>query len=97
MPTVRVKLDLEKPLELSEEAKARYDAMRDEDIDFSDIPELDERFTTEIDPDTLEPKPVVTIQVDEDVIAWFKREDPKGYALRMAEVLHAYVRAKEKV
>ncbi|NKX44970.1 BrnA antitoxin family protein [Roseibacterium sp. KMU-115] len=38
------------------------------------------------------PKPTVTMRLDEDVIAYFKREDPKGYTRRMAAVLSAFAR-----
>jgi uncharacterized protein (DUF4415 family) len=95
MGTVRFKRDPSNPPKLSDETKARLDAMRDEDIDFSDIPELDERFLTELDPMTRRPKPTVTMRLDEDVVDWFKRDDPKGYTGRMAAVLTAYVRARK--
>ena len=44
--TVTYKVDLNKPPVLSEEQKARLEALDkrpDSEIDFSDIPELDER------------------------------------------------------
>ena len=47
--TVTYKVDLNKPPVLSEEQKARLEALdkrADSEIDFSDIPELDERFWT---------------------------------------------------
>ena len=45
--TVTYKVDLNKPPVLSEEQKARLEALDkrpDSEIDFSDIPELDESF-----------------------------------------------------
>lgn len=37
-------------------------------------------------------KPTVTMRLDEEVIAYFKREDPKGYTRRMASVLTAFAK-----
>ncbi|WP_349370804.1 hypothetical protein [Salinarimonas sp.] len=54
MGTVRYALEPENPPKLSDETKARLDAMRDEDIAFNDIPELDPAHLRE-----LEPRPVV--------------------------------------
>ena len=39
-------------------------------------------------------RPNVSLRVDDDVLAYFKGDDPKGYTARMAAVLRAYVRAK---
>ncbi|WP_372424266.1 BrnA antitoxin family protein [Salinarimonas chemoclinalis] len=96
MPTVRFILDPNRLPEVSDETAARWDALADEDIDFSDAPELDPAFWREVEPHTPGPKPTVTMRVDPEVVAHFKKEDPKGYTRRMAEVLGSYVRAKAK-
>jgi len=92
---VKFKLDPDNPPVLSEEAKRRYDAMRDEDIDLSDIPDNSDREWTRVMPKGAAPKPSVTMRLDEAVIAHFKAEDPKGYTARMASVLRAYVAAQQ--
>ena len=69
-------------------------ARPDSHIDYSDIPELDAAFwdnATVVPPRT---KPNVSLRLPEDVIAFFKKEQPKGYTARMAAVLSAYVAAR---
>ena len=79
---------------ISEEAKRRLDAIRDEDIDFSDIPDYGNVDWSTLKPKKPASKPTVTMRLDEAVIAHFKAEDPKGYTARMASVLRAYVEAQ---
>lgn len=97
MAIVRTTIDLSKPAKLSQEAKDRYDAIREEDIDYSDIPDMGDLDWSLIQVDLPLPaaKPTVTIRLDDHVIGYFKRHDPKGYTGRMAAVLAAYVRAQE--
>jgi len=66
--------------------------MKDERIDFSDIPELDEAFWKRaklIEPDRTEQ---VTLRVKRSVLAYFKASG-KGYQTRINRVLESYVRA----
>ena len=68
----------------------------DADIDTSDIPELDAAFWANA---TLSPprtKPNVSLRVPQEVVDFFKAENPKGYTARMAAVLAAYVEAHQK-
>jgi uncharacterized protein (DUF4415 family) len=63
----------------------------DHEIDFSDIPELDEAFFKNAVM-MFRGKPVkqqVTAKFDYDVLAWFKAQGP-GYQARMNAVLRAY-------
>ena len=67
--------------------------VEDESIDFSDIPELDEKFWMRaelFEPDRTEQ---VTIRVKRSVLAYFKAPG-KGYQTRMNQVLESYVRAR---
>ena len=67
--------------------------VEDESIDFSDIPELDEKFWRRaelFEPDRTEQ---VTIRVKRSVLAYFKAPG-KGYQTRMNQVLESYVRAR---
>lgn len=68
-------------------------ALGDEDIDFSDIPELSEAFWKQaelIEPDRTEQ---VTLRVKRSVLAHFKSSG-KGYQTRMNRVLESYVKVK---
>ncbi len=75
----------DKPLTLDQIA-----AMQDEDIDFSDIPELDEGFWRDanlVEPDRTEQ---ITLRVKGSVLAYFKASG-KGYQTRINQVLESYV------
>jgi uncharacterized protein (DUF4415 family) len=69
---------------------ARIDKLRDEDIDYSDIPELDE----EVFAQPLVPWPPrkesITIRVDADVLSWFKQQG-RGYQTRINQILRRYM------
>ena len=70
-------------------------AVKDQDIDFSDIPELDDDFwrnAERIEPDRTEQ---ITLRVKRSVLAYF-RASGKGYQSRMNRVLESYVRAQRK-
>ncbi len=81
-------------------ASGRYDRpltpeqiapVKDESIDFSDIPELDEEFWERaelVEPDRTDQ---ITMRVKRSVLAYFKAPG-KGYQTRMNRVLESYVR-----
>lgn len=77
----------------------RVDAMRDEDIDTSDIPEVTpEQFARSIARKGLKPIPKkkqVTLRIDEDVLEWFKAGG-SGYQTRINELLRAYKEAQDR-
>ncbi len=67
-------------------------AVKHEDIDFSDIPELDEEFWERaviVEPDLTDQ---ITMRVKRSVLAYFKAPGQKGYQTRMNRVLESYVR-----
>lgn len=73
----------------------RIEAVKDEDIDFSDIPELDDSFWQRaklVEPDLTEQ---VTMRVRRSVLAYFKAPG-KGYQTRINRVLESYVRAQRE-
>jgi uncharacterized protein (DUF4415 family) len=73
----------------------RLKEMRDEEIDTTDIPELDDSFFEKAVIHWPEPKASVTLRVDKDVLDWFKSQG-KGYQTRMNAILKAYKEAKSK-
>lgn len=81
----------EKPLTSEELA-----ALPDDQIDTSDIPELDENFWKNAKVVPPRTKPNISMRLPEDVIAFFKAESPKGFTGRMAAVLTAYVQAHQR-
>ena len=63
-------------------------AIKDEDIDYSDIPELDEDFWKRAELNMPQPKKGVYVRLDTDVLDWLKSKG-KGYQTRMNAMLRA--------
>lgn len=72
----------------------RLDAMKDEDIDLSDIPAITpEMFARAVARRGLKPIPrkkQLTLRVDGDVVEWYQRQGP-GYQTRINSLLRAYM------
>lgn len=68
----------------------RVDALTDADIDTSDIPPLDDDFFANAELRMPEPKRVITIRLDADVLDWFKAQGG-GYQTRINAVLRMYM------
>ncbi|MBM4272892.1 MAG: BrnA antitoxin family protein [Deltaproteobacteria bacterium] len=70
----------------------RIDALKDEEIDYSEIPDLgeDEAFWSRAE--VVVP---VTIWVDPEVLAWFKAQG-EGYEERISKALQTYKETHEK-
>lgn len=68
----------------------RINAMKDEDIDYSDIPPVRD-FSNFVRGKFYRPeKQAVTIRLDSDVVAWFKDREPK-YQTAVNRVLREYM------
>jgi len=78
----------------SETDWARIDAMTDDEIDTSDIPPLTAKFFKRAT--VRKPKHMVTVtmQVDQDVLAWFKAQG-EDYEQRMHAALRIYAEAHQ--
>ena len=70
----------------------RLSRMRDQDIDASDIPELDEAFFRQAEI-RIPAKQSVTLRVDTDVLEWFKSQG-KGYQTRINNLLRQYMESR---
>jgi uncharacterized protein (DUF4415 family) len=74
----------------------RVDALEDEDIDLSDIPEVSpEMFARAIVRRGLKPvarKAQLTLRVDSDVLEWFRKQG-QGYQTKINALLRAYMDA----
>ena len=72
----------------------RLDAMKDEDIDLSDIPAAPpEMFARGIVRRGLKPvvrKKQLTLRMDSDVVEWYRKQGP-GYQTRINSLLRAYM------
>jgi uncharacterized protein (DUF4415 family) len=71
----------------------RVDALRDEDIDFSDIPKQEPDFFAQaiLWPG---PKKQITLRLDPDVLAFF-RKTGRGYQTTINAVLRKYVESRK--
>jgi uncharacterized protein (DUF4415 family) len=67
---------------------AWLDRMEDKDIDYSDIPALDDSFFTKPAVDWPPTKQQVTVRIDRDVLDWLKAYG-KGYQTRINRILRA--------
>ena len=63
--------------------------MSDKDINFDDIPELDDAFFKNAKIQ-LPVKQAITMRLDSDVLAWFKQQG-KGYQTRINQLLRKYM------
>jgi uncharacterized protein (DUF4415 family) len=71
----------------------RLRAMRDADIDFSEIPKLGKSFWKTARLTMPEPKDRLTIRVDHDVVQWLKKNG-RGYQTRINAILRSYMEAQ---
>ncbi len=72
-------------------------AIRDEDTNYSDIPELDEDFWSNAKLKMPENKGRITVRIDQDVLAWLKSQGP-GYQIRINAISRTYMEAhKSKI
>ena len=80
---------------ISKKRLEEIEAIKDEDIDCSDIPELDEDFWANAELRLPKPKKGVYLRIDQDILDRLKAEGP-GYQTRINAVLRAYLDAKSK-
>ncbi len=84
----------------SQTDSARVDALRDEDIDLSDVPEVTPemwaRAVVKRGGVVVKPaKPQITIRIDADVLEWFRARG-RGYQSEMSALLRAYMEEHAK-
>jgi len=72
----------------------RVDEMSDEDIDYTDSPELDNQFWQNAKLVVPKKKERLSMRIDSDVLVWFK-EKGKGYQTMINSVLKSYVDAQK--
>jgi uncharacterized protein (DUF4415 family) len=84
----------EKRKSISSDLK-KLDKMKDADIDYSDIPSLDDSFFRKEIVELPKKKDSVTLRIDHDVLEFYKGQG-RGYQTLMNAVLKVYARAKQK-
>lgn len=79
---------------MSEKRAKELEAMSDEDIDYSDIPPLDEDFFKNAKRVLRKPKTEqINIRIDTEIVEWFRNHaEEKGYQTLINDVLRTYVK-----
>jgi uncharacterized protein (DUF4415 family) len=92
MTTVRKRIEDIPPM--TEERAREIEAMPDEDIDYSDIPPLDEEFFKNAKLVKRTPRTEqISIRIDTEVLEWFKNHaQDRGYQTLINDVLRTYVK-----
>jgi len=72
---------------------ARIDRMKDADIDYSDIPQLDRKFLKKATMAWPPAKKQLTIRLDADVLDWLKGHG-KGYQTRINRILRVVMESQ---
>lgn len=77
-----------------EERQKKFLEMSDEDIDYSDIPPLDDEFFKSAKLVKRSPRTEqISIRVDTEVLEWFKSHaEERGYQTLINDVLRTYVK-----
>lgn len=70
-------------------------ARPDSEIDYSDIPELDEEWFKNAKPIYPKPKHLLSIRLDDEVYHWFKQQG-RGYQSHINAILKSYVQAHKQ-
>jgi uncharacterized protein (DUF4415 family) len=81
-------------MSISKKRLAEIKKIKDEKIDYSDIPETDEKFWAKAEMKMPETKKGVYLRVDPEVLTWFQKAG-KGYQTRINAVLRSYVDAQK--
>lgn len=68
----------------------RLDNMKDEEIDFSDIPELSDEFWKNVRMLRPSKKEMISLRIDKDILDWFRKHG-KGYQGYMNAILKSFV------
>ena len=99
---VRYEMDPANPPPLTEAQKAELKALEaaaDDQIDYSDIPPIPDSFwlNARRNPYYRPVKQQLTLRLDADVIAWFKRnaDGGRGYQSNINQALREFVEAQE--
>ena len=82
-------------MSISKKRLEEIEAIRDEDIDYSDIRELGEDFWRRAERQMPRPKQGVYVRLDADVLEWLKSKG-KGYQTRMNAMLRALMESDQR-
>ena len=79
-------------MSISSKRLKQINLIKEKEIDYSDIPELDKNFWDNVKPVYLNEKKAISIRLDHDIIDFFKKEG-RGYQSKINNVLRSYIEA----
>ncbi len=79
-------------MSISRKRLKQINAIKEKDIDYTDIPKLDKDFWDNATPVYPKEKIAISIRLDKDIIDFFKGEG-KGYQSKINSVLRSYIKA----
>ena len=82
-------------MSISKKRAKAIKSIRDENIDYSDIPELSESFFKSASIEIPRTKTAISFRIDSDVLEWFKSQGEK-YQTKMNAVLKAFKTAHKQ-
>lgn len=82
-------------MSISKKRLQEIEAIQDEDIDYSDIPEADESFWRRAELRMPQPKKAIYVRLDADVLDWLKSKG-KGYQTRMNAMLRTLMESDRR-
>ena len=82
-------------MSISAKRLKELEAIQDQDIDCSEIPEADESFWQRVELQMPQPKKGIYIRLDTDIIDWLKSKG-KGYQTRMNAMLRELMRSEKE-
>ena len=93
--TVKFVLNKKSPSSLTEEAKSRLDLLDKREINYDDIPELEEEWFERASHVIHEKKPI-SLRIDTDILDFFKKSGSR-YQTRINAILRAYVDSRKRL
>ena len=72
----------------------RFANLTDDEIDTSEIPELDDHFWKNARVVYPQSKQAISIRIDEDILKWLKKQGP-GYQSKINAILRSFMQSQK--
>ena len=82
-------------MSISKKRAKKIKAIKDKDINYSDISELDENFFKNAKIEIPIKKKAISLRIDSDVLNWFKKQG-EGYQTKINGILKAFMKVYKK-
>jgi uncharacterized protein (DUF4415 family) len=82
-------------MNISKKRLSEIAAIKDSDIDYSDILELDDTFWANAELKMPQTKDKITVRIDHDIVEWLKSHGT-GYQSKMNSILRQFMLAKQQ-